>query len=251
MGAIIDAGSAKIADLLIRLLELYRSGRLSEEHIELLVNLPKDVLDGLLLKAQSIKRTEKVIRQEPKLPPKKLGFLSLVMTHSVLESAGHYLVGDKFVVDISPSAYVKIDSLSPSFKKWFASVVEEGCAEHDISGRVLGESARNVQVINAFGGEDGLESSFSDVYSVLGMHNDEESESVPDFLPSIGAAIGFYCKDCTGTLRMVVARWKGAGWHLCAYDTVQPITFEPSTIIFTRKPLPATSAETLPLAEAA
>lgn len=128
---------------------------------------------------------------------------------------------EKFVVNTSADAEVKISFISENFTNWFLAdggKVEPAQAERGLRYAKLKKSLRYELIITELGGEAKAETSLADIWSLL----KKQAHGGEGALLTNGYANIFYIRDRSSVLRTVCVGWYGRGWRVAAYSVERP-----------------------------
>lgn len=129
-----------------------------------------------------------------------------------------FVVKDKFIINTSRKAKVKISGLSENFISWFKDKSETTFHGGYIYVRDLKGSAVNVEIIAEFGNGNAFEVTLSDIYTLMqSQANGEDGILVNNKCANI-----FYARDEIGLLRVVIVDWRINGWSLHAFSIDDP-----------------------------
>lgn len=159
-----------------------------------------------------------------------LGAIVLIATISA--SIEKFFVKDKFKVDTSRKAKVKISYLGDNFKEWFLKKTEEPFAGSIIYGRQLNKASVDGPILSELGGQEKAETTMAEIYAIMERQANRESGD----LLNNGYANIFYIRDINGTLRAVRVRWRGDGWHVDAHSVEYPFEWDAGDRIFSLIP---------------
>lgn len=168
---------------------------------------PKEVIQASL--AEVFGRMP-AAEQEPLL--KFLGTVTIPATNEP------FITKDRFVVDTSSDASVKISFLGSNFEKWFLGKIEEPIQESILRYHKLIESSVDVPIIAELGGETKAETTLAKIFALMEIQKNGEAGA----LFNNGYANIFYVRDVNGLLRTVLVRWDVDGWCVNAYSLGYP-----------------------------
>jgi len=138
---------------------------------------------------------------------KKVSILEYLFTrwHPAIKE---FVVCNKFVVDTSDTAELKISCLGTNFENWFLGKVEKDVGACEVKVSKLLRRSLDKPILDELGGT--AEKALAHVYEFL-KSADHNSWYI------------FYVKDVSDVLRAVSARWSGDGWHVGARSVEYPI----------------------------
>ncbi|MEI7451759.1 MAG: hypothetical protein WCK37_00990 [Candidatus Falkowbacteria bacterium] len=114
-----------------------------------------------------------------------------------------FIAKERFVVDTSETARIKISYLGRNFIDWFGEKIEDSFPGSSIVGRKLIESSLDTQIINELGGERFAETTLMEINTAMWRQaNGEFGE-----LSTKGEHNVFYVRDVKGILRTVSVYW--------------------------------------------
>jgi len=139
--------------------------------------------------------------------------LKLVSSKIIIPAIDKFIAKEKFIIDTSAKAKLKISYLGDNFQKWFLDKIEENIPETELSSRMLLKWLEDKEIIAGVGGEDVAETKLAHVYHLISQQPNGEAGP----LPTNGYVI-FYVRDKDGLLRPVRVRWLGDGWFVNAFS---------------------------------
>ncbi|OHA81110.1 MAG: hypothetical protein A2675_00825 [Candidatus Yonathbacteria bacterium RIFCSPHIGHO2_01_FULL_51_10] len=249
MTIIIDADAATLAGLQIDLLQKIRAGHITPAHLAWFNGLTKKARDELALTkvAQAIKNI--------------LEFVGTV----VISATGTFVAREKFVVDTSREAKVKIRSLGPNFKNWF--LAGEGVVEDQIGEQVLGiarlrKPSADTPIIAELGGRELATTGLTQVYSYMEQQKAEGVFYVPQAVIKLEGNRFSYTNKAGETiteevanpehlfemngkwyvLRAVNVYWYDVGWNVDASSVEDPRAWGDVNRVFSRNSVLESSA---------
>jgi hypothetical protein len=155
---------------------------------------------------------------------------AVVSTFAVSATTEKFVAKDKFKVDTSRKAKVKISYLGDNFKEWFLGKEEDPFAGSTINGRKLEKSSVDGPILAELGGNEVAETTLTEMYAAMAAQPNGESGN----LLNNGWANIFYIKDVNGTLRTVDVHWSGDGWYVRAYSVEDPGEWYADRRVFSR-----------------
>ena len=124
-----------------------------------------------------------------------------------------FVVADKFKVDTSDKAEVKISYLDKDFLFWFGGKTEElADVELPKHHHDLKHDSLDKDILNDLGGADKAEVTFAGMHGLMKLQPNGEDGA----LLTNGYANIFYIKDVVGVLYAVCVSWYGGGWYVSA-----------------------------------
>ena len=163
-------------------------------------------------------------------------------------TAGKFVAKEKFAIDTSRKASVKISYLGDNFRSWFLTglgKIEDVQATPELTSFVLETSMLDKDIIAKIGDETKAETSLTEVYDLMTKQPNGEDGT----LLNNGWANIFYIKDQNGVLRAVRVRWRGDGWYVDALSVESPGAWDDGLQVFSRNSV-LTSSETKASAKA-
>ena len=175
--------------------------------------------------------------------PKLLELVGLV---PILATTERFVAKDRFVLDKSDSAKVKISYLGDNLKAWLLDKVEEPFGGSTLCTFKLRESSLDGPIIAELGGEAKAETTLSEIHTLMAKQpNGEQGKLLIN-----GYANIFYVRDITGVLRAVSVYWYGDGWDVYADSISGPSRWDDGFQVFSRNSHILEPSETLALAKA-
>lgn len=193
-------------------------------------DIDQDVADGWRNNGQNL---AKVLR-EALLPPEKSTtqpqLLIPVGTAIVAATTTPFVARDRFVVNTSDNAPLKISYLGGSFNEWFLGKVEQPFWGSTLKYGKLSRRSVDGPIIEELGGEDKAETTLTELFSLMQAQKNDKSGP----LLTNGYADIFYVKDAHGLLRTIYADWGVDGWGVAAYSVTNPNTWRGGDQVFSR-----------------
>ncbi len=163
---------------------------------------------------------------------------AVIATCTVSATTEKFVAKDKFKVDTSKEAKVKISYLGDNFKEWFLGKEEDRFAGSTINGRKLEKNSVDGPILAELGGNEAAKTTLTEMYAAMAAQPNGESGD----LLNNGWANIFYIEDINGTLRAVDVGWYGGGWLVDARSVEDPVEWEADNRVFSRNSLvPQTS----------
>jgi len=163
----------------------------------------------------------------------------VVCTSSVIPTAvtkklvaKKFVVKDKFKVDTSKKAKVKISNLGDDFKRWFWGKIEEPFYGSVISGRPLEKNSVDGPIIAELGGHEKAETTIAEIYAMM----ERQPKGEAGDLMNNGFANIFYARDVDGILRAVLVGYDSRGWGIDARSIDCSNICDGVRRVFSRKP---------------
>ncbi len=184
-------------------------------------------------------------------------------------AAKQFIAREKFVVNTSPEAHVKISFIGANFQNWHLSAIEEAASPAELGFFTLETAMFDKDIIAKIGGVSKAIVSLADVYSKMEKQPHEPKSPAGDFLTSGHANISYvpqavkkldgnrfsyintaghevpeevadsqYLFEVGGrwfVLRAVGVRWGGGGWDLGASSVERPGRWSGGSRVFSRK----------------
>jgi hypothetical protein len=147
----------------------------------------------------------------------------VVLTVIVPSTTKKFVAKDKFKVDVSEKAEVKISGLGDNFKAWFLKKIEPPFAGSTINGRKLEKNFVDGPIIKELGAEKAAEIMLAELFSAMKAQQDGEHNSLLA-----------YILDINGILRAVGVRWVGGGWRVSALSVENPSEWNAGYVVFSR-----------------
>ncbi|QQG42801.1 MAG: hypothetical protein HYW15_01155 [Candidatus Giovannonibacteria bacterium] len=194
-------------------------GELTLGQVEAIVNKIGGV-DGvrrLLAGELSVRATE-----ESKL-------LELLGTVTIPARAERFVVAEKFVVDTSENAKVKISYLGENLKALFLGKTENPMGESSLCYHKLCRYSRDIPIISELG-EEKAETTLAEIYVLL----ERQRNGKKGVLLTNGAANIFYVRNIHGDLCAVLALCREDGWLVNAYSVGSPRVWNVGILVFSR-----------------
>lgn len=157
-----------------------------------------------------------------------LGFI--VSIFAVSATTEKFIVKDKFKVDTSEKAKVKISHLGGHFKEWFLGKTEDPFAGSKVYGRKLERNSVDGPILTELGGNEAAETTLAELYAAMEAQPNGKSGN----LLNNGWANIFYIKDINGTLRAVDVAWGGDGWSVSPRSVEVPDEWDADDRVFSR-----------------
>ncbi len=202
MAATTDQQGARMFSLLIGVGELVRDGNRDAEQVLEVLQIIKSHQDFAVRLLAS-----KIDTEAPKSP-----FLEVLGTVSIPAMTERFVTKQKFVVDTSRKARVKVSYLGHNFQTWFLEKVEEPAAEVTLRYARLSRGARDNE-IRAELGTGFEETTLAQIYYLMEHQpNGEDGVLLTDWWNV------FYPRDIRGVLHAVSVDWGGDGWRVRAYS---------------------------------
>lgn len=158
--------------------------------------------------------------------------LEMLGTIKVPATIFKFIAREKFVVDTSDSAEVKISYLGENFKRWFLGKIEEPMAEQTLRYAKLRMNSKDPGIITELGGNAKAETTLAEMFAVL----KRQGHGTSGALLTNGWANIFYILDQSGVRRTVCAGWGGDGWGVYAGEVSYPCAWGGGDRVFSRKP---------------
>lgn len=145
--------------------------------------------------------------------------LTLVCTLT-LPAQPRFVARDRFKVDTSGKAKVKIAFIWDNFQDRFLDKIEEAVAEAEFAIRKLDKDLLDKEIRSELGGAEWEETTLSQLWALL----EKQGHGQPGDLLVNSYANIFYIRDKDGELWAVSARWRagGGGWRVGAYGVDDP-----------------------------
>ncbi|MFA5754593.1 MAG: hypothetical protein WC905_04600 [Patescibacteria group bacterium] len=155
---------------------------------------------------------------------------AVVSTFAVSATTEKFVAKDKFKVDVSKKAKVKISYLGDNFKEWFLGKEEDPFAGSTVSGRNLEKSSVDGSILVELGGKEAAKTTLMELYTAMAAQPNGESGD----LLNNGWANIFYIEDINGTLRAVFVVWGVDGWYVSASSVENPREWDAGSRVFSR-----------------
>lgn len=142
----------------------------------------------------------------------------IISTTLIFGRAKKFIAKDKFIVDTSKKAKVKISFIGipyDDFIKQFLGKIEEPFTGSAVYGREIKIDSYDEDILSELGGPEEAATTLTEVYAM--MQNQSNHEDGP-LLTNRSSNI-FYIHDIKGKLWAVVLYWNDGGWTLGAYST--------------------------------
>jgi len=146
-----------------------------------------------------------------------------------IAATGAFVARERFAIDASRKAKVKISYLGDNFEAWFLDKVEASAQGVMLRYARLIRSAPDEEIRREIGAEH-EETTLAAIYALMERQPNGES----GVLLTDGRANIFYVRGATGTLRAVYARWDGDGWLMSACSVSGPIGWDDGFRVFSR-----------------
>lgn len=173
--------------------------------------MPADVMRGWIENPKALQR----VLRGAFIPPEDTSssLLELVGTVAVPATTEKFFARERFVVDKSDKAEVKISYLGSDFLEWFSDKVEEPAGETTLRCQRLCRTEVDGPIIAALGGEKKAEITIRELYG---------------FLKQVDKTKWFVCyiRDRVGLLRAVHAGWLGDGCYVDARSVESPCRWD-------------------------
>jgi len=155
---------------------------------------------------------------------------AVIATFTVSATTEKFVAKDKFKVDTSKKAKVKISYLGDNFKEWFLGKEENPFVGSTINGRKLEKNSVDGPILAELGGNKAAKTTLTEMYAAMEAQPNGESGNL---LNNRWANI-FYIEDINGTLRAVYVDWHGAGWRVDAHSVEDPSSWIADGRVFSR-----------------
>lgn len=201
-----------------------------------LVTLPGEVLGivcDLLEKLSDpewVKALKRFLRKENPWANAAANLLEFVGTVVVSATTSKFVAKDKFKVDTSDSASVKISYLGNNFRERFLGKTEDPITEQTLHYAKLRQSSVDDPIIAELGGEEKAETTLSAMFSLMEL----QGHGQDGVLLTNGYANVFYIRDINGVLCAVRVHWYGGGWDVDAYSIEDPLRWGEGFRVFSR-----------------
>ena len=177
-------------------------------------------LDELVGKLGGEEEARMILEGKLKVSILKPGLLKLVGTIEI-PAIDKFIARDKFVVDTSDEAEVKIAWLGNNFKEWFLDKKEEQLAASKLCYHKLLESEVDAPIIEKLGGKDSVKITLAQLFALMKKQGRGEGEE--GVLLTCGRAnIAYIPPDINGVLCAVNVNWGSGGWLVNAYSIGPP-----------------------------
>lgn len=222
MNQIIEADAAKLAGLQIDILQKVRQNKIGMDHLEWFTRLKPDVRGALM-------RGEYVLTKVAVAVTVTL--LMMAGTVSVPATIKNFVASEKFVINTTATATVKIHELSTNFKEWFLKKVEASFAGSELRYQKLVTSSSDTPVISELGGKKKAETTLTEMFFLM----EKQGHGQDGDLLINGLANIFYIRDVNSVLRCVcLYYWCGDGWDVYADSTTDPRDWSVDSRVFSR-----------------
>jgi len=141
-----------------------------------------------------------------------------------------FVAYDHFAVNTGSKAKVKIAYLDGGFQNGFISKIEGPFGGSTLRFGKNKKSSVDYSLINELGGEDGAETTLTELWGALLKQPHGKKGS----LLTNGYANIFYIRSKNGVLRAVGAHWNDGGWNFCACPIEGPGEWSAGYLIFSR-----------------
>jgi hypothetical protein len=171
----------------------------------------------------------------PKSKPELL--IDLIGTVTIAATASKFIARDRFVVDTSHHAEVKISAVWDNFTAWFLS--GDGKIENPISkqtlryGKLRKATVDGPIISSTLGGEKKAETTLTEMFSLM----EKQKNGEDGVLLNNGWANIFYIRDRNGVLRAVYVYWIDDGWDVSARSVEYPARWNDGYQVFSRNSL--------------
>lgn len=198
------------------------------EHQKQFLGLPTDDAQWLMNHTkEAITLCIEAIKNRSK-SPRILG--DIICNFIVPTTIEKFVAKDKFKVDISRGAKVKIVNLSSSFEELFLNKIEDPFAGSIINARKLEKSSVDSFIIQEFGGKEAAKITLTEMYAAMvAQSNGEDGALLTNGWRNI-----FYIEDVIGTLCVASVSWSDGGWCVDADSVETPIEWEAGYRVFFR-----------------
>lgn len=170
-------------------------------------------------------------KQIPVIEPIYAVLSAIVATFTVPPTTEKFVAKDKFKVDTSEKAKVKILSLNDNFKEWFLDKVENPLIGSTVNGRKLKILCVGGPILAQLGGKELAKTTLTELYAAMAAQPNGESGD----LLNNGWANSFFIEDINGRLRCVSVFGDDGGWHVDADPVGDPSVWYIDDLIFSRK----------------
>ncbi|OGJ00975.1 hypothetical protein A3G53_02920 [Candidatus Nomurabacteria bacterium RIFCSPLOWO2_12_FULL_44_11] len=170
-----------------------------------------------------------LVVEEPVATPAPTPLLELVGTYIAPMNTWAFVASEKFVVDTSRRAPVKISYLGDNFRAWVLGKIEEPGRATELRYSRLTKRSVDKPILDAIG-EGKTEVALTDVFAMMAAQpNGGEGVLLHD-----GRANIFYVRDQNGVLRAVLVHWYDGGWYVNALSVESPLTWSADDRVFSR-----------------
>ena len=193
---------------------------LSSEDAQWVIQNPKEAIS---LIAEAIMHRQKKVS----LPESLLEFLGTI---DIPASSESFIAKEKFVVNTSSNAKVRISYLGDNFKENFLGKMEDPIGETTLQyGKLLKRSV-DEPIIAELGGEVKVETTLVEMFSLIEKQGNGQSGT----LLTNGYANIFYIRDVKGVLWAVACGWYDDGWRVVALFVGHPAEWDDGDQVFSR-----------------
>ena len=164
--------------------------------------------------------------------------LEMINTVTIPARIVNFIARDKFIVDTSKEANVKISYLGDNFTKWFLGEdgkIETPIGEQELRCARLKKASVDDLIIAEIGVEAKAETTLSEMFSQMEKQRNGEA----GVLLNNGYANIFYIRDKNGVLRAVPCGWCGDGWDVRARSVDDTDGWRAVRQVFFRVPVAA------------
>lgn len=168
-------------------------------------------------------KTESVQAEQERL-------LKAIGTIKVAKTDIPFVAKDRFKMDTSDSAAVKISHLGDNFCKRFLGKTEDPINELTLRYNQLSKSSLDGPIIAGLGGEEKAETTLSEMFSLM----EKQGNGGKGVLLTNGYANIFYIRDIDGVLCVVYVRWFVGGWYMYAISIGLPDRWSEGSRVFSR-----------------
>ncbi|MBI2052102.1 MAG: hypothetical protein HYT38_00280 [Candidatus Sungbacteria bacterium] len=158
---------------------------------------------------------------ESSAPKQPEPLLEPVGTITIPAATARFIARDRFVVNISPAAPVKISYIGDNFAEWFLKddgKTEDPIGEQTLRYARLRQSSVDGPIISELGGEAKAETTLTEMFALM----ERQSKGEAGILLTDGYANIFYVRDIAGLFRAVYPYWYGDGWYVFAGSVEDP-----------------------------
>ena len=150
---------------------------------------------------------------------KKVSDLLKYLSTRSLPAIKEFVARDRFIVDTSETAELKISYLGDNFQTWLLGKVEKYVGGCEVKISKLLKRSRDDGILDELG--DNAENALAHVY---------------EFLKSANHKLWyiFYVKDADGVLRAVFALWRDDGWYISAGSVESPDDWDAGSQVVSR-----------------
>lgn len=154
----------------------------------------------------------------------------VICTFTVPPTTEKFIARDRFKVDTSRMAKVKISLIGSDFSDWFLGKIEAPFSGSTIQGRELNKNSVDGPILQELGGSEAAETTLAEIWAAMSAQSDGKSEN----LLNNGWANLFYVKDMNGILRVVNVSKSISGWGVNANSIVDPDDWHADFRVFVR-----------------